>query len=522
MYGKAKYKIKAVSAVRLVPAVLFLIFIFSMMIFSYTGKAKAAVESTTATAADLEELTLSFEEKLQEEIYRRNDFINLNGLTTRVLGIHNLNLISKLENGHLASYAAEGDISDKAEKLIGLDVFLKERGIPFLYVQVPYKYAYYDAPYPPGYESTVHRSYDAMADMLNDAGVSLINMGDWFEEKGWSMDDAFFRTDHHWRPEAAFEAAGLTMEHLAKRGLVKYEPAMLDEENWKISVYEDSFLGSSGLRTGLYYAGADDFSVYEPEFATDYSYAALRTGGSWFYPKELLNREYLASEDYFNAPLYEVYMHGDYSLRRTTNTEAYNDKRLMICGDSFKTPLEYFLTTQFKEIYTVDTRNYDASLLEYVEEVKPDILLMCMSSFTNEKIFNFGVDEFRAAEKLRGGSSVLLGDVSIKAQADNSNNFVLLQAALEPGQPYTLSLDKAVSTDRERPHIEIELRELSENKSVCRRYFEADSNEPQRRFFNIPEDGSGTYAFFLYAGMAGQTENVSVELKNVRLEKGFS
>lgn len=219
-------------------------------------------------------------------------------------------------------------------------------------------------------------------------------------------------------------------------------------------------------------------------------------------------------------------MYGDYPIRRTINEDGWNDKRILIVGDSFKTPFEYFMTTQFKEVYTIDLRYYtDGTFAEYVEEIQPDLVIMCTASTANDTLYAFGVEEYldalAATSEEDTADAIELGDVSIEAQENNDSNFAVLYANLEPNQAYTLTLDSTAYAGGKDLYIQMTLQNLTTNEAVYNRYFDANSEETQKWFFTTPEDTDDVYAIYLYAGTKGYTHGVSVEVTGAKLQRGF-
>lgn len=268
MLRTLKAKINAKTILMLIPSAIFLVFIFYMLARNVTGEVKETIKDTEISFYGFSQLSGEFEDTLQENFYQKNDFINLNGLTTRVLGINTLNERYKLANGYLARTENEVDTSDYSASVIELDEFLSDRGIEFLYVLAPSKEAFYGTEFLPGYSSSAWKNIDSMISALDSAGVNTLDMDAWFEENGWSTEDVYFITDHHWMPQAGLAAARVTMELLSQQGLAEYDSTLLEDDSWTVTVLEDWFLGSHGKRVGTLYAGVDDISVYTPNFAT--------------------------------------------------------------------------------------------------------------------------------------------------------------------------------------------------------------------------------------------------------------
>ncbi len=516
---------KAVSVViGMIPAALFVVFLYYMMAHTFADIITGSASGLSSYAS--ESLSDSFESFLEDNFPGRTHYITLNGLTTKTLGIHTLNGTWLLSNGQLA-YAGDISYNEKySANIVELNEFLNDRGMEFIYVLAPDKRAFYDSAFAPGYQSNAKESFDTMIEVLDAAGVTTIDMNSWFAENGWTMDDVYYKTDHHWNTQAGMAAVRETMELLSNLGLSDYDPAVLDEENWTVTVYEDWYLGYHGKRTGSRYAGADDFLLYEPNFPTNYSYSYIKGGSTvWNYEDTILDLNYLNHIDYFNDNPYCVYMIGDYPNRITVNSEATNNQRVLLMGDSFKMPYEYFLTTQFQEVYTVDLRycTDGATLAQYVEEFQPDLVIMCSNTINSDDLlYTFGISGYLAAleETNPDSEPASLGDFMIQAGEGSNQVFSVVYTELEPGQTYTLTLEEPELSGNEGQYIQMTLQDISSNKSIVNRYFDANSDDTQKWIFSVPESAD-TYAIFLYAGTKGATSGNSAVIKNVQLYEGI-
>ncbi|MCD8179536.1 MAG: hypothetical protein LUE98_19920 [Tannerellaceae bacterium] len=509
------------------PAIVFFAFIFYMMICTFTGTVKNTVKNMELSFHGFINLSDEFEEVLQENFSFKNDFINMNGYVTRILGINSLNERQKLANGYLAEFESTVDTTSHLENLIQLNEFLAERGIDFLYLLVPTSASIYDAEFSPGYSSSSSENIDSMISALSKGKVNTIDMNAMYEENGWDTEEVFFKTDHHWKPEAALEAVRCTMENFSDREIASYNEEWLKDESWTITVLEEWFLGSHGKRTGSMYAGTDDISIYEPDFETNYSYSGLSQGSStWSYYDNILDLSYADKRDYFNSVPYHIYMYDDFPIRTTINTEAWNNQRVLLMGDSFKLPYEYFLTTQFQEVYTIDLRLYeDGTLAQYVEEISPDIVIMCTyeGHLSRIALYEFGIEEYETAllETSVSNSALNLGDIGLDAQENNDNNFEVVCSNLEPGQTYTLTIDATSMSGGVDSYTQMTLQDLSTNEAVYNRYFKSNCEDIQKWIFSIPENENDTYAVYLYAGTSGHTSGVEVTATQVQLYEGI-
>lgn len=368
-----------------------------------------------------------------------------------------------------------------------------------------------------------------MINALNEAGVNTIDMDAWYEENDWDMDDVYFKTDHHWLPSAALAAADVTMDFLSEKGLAEYEEEFMDADNYTITTLKDWFLGSRGKRVGTYYAGVDDIDIYFPNFETNYSYSGLHVFTSnWTYSDSPLDLSYVEEKDYFDSDPHCIYLYGEDPLQIITNTEAVNDKRVLVVGDSYRRSWQYFMTTEFQEVYSIDLRYYDdGTLAEYIEEIQPDIVIMCIcsNSITNEDFYNYGIEEYQSALEATSESDaanvISLGDFTIDAEENNNHNSVVVCANLEPNQIYTLTLDSTSYTGGDDLYVQLRLQNLTTNSAIYDRYLDANSEEEQSWIFTTPDNDECEYAIYLYAGTYLHTENASVEVTGIEIQKGI-
>lgn len=532
MLRKNIVKLKTVS--QWVPTGLFLFYIGTMLVLTYIGDGKATmikdmIAHTDHTVDGFRELAENFEGVLQENIYGRYSYINMNGQIAKMLRINNLNAIEKLENGYLTFGFEEIDVSDSANNLIALNDFLKKRNIDFLYALIPSKISMYDSKAAPGYIDDGWKNIDNMVEAVTFKDVNTIDMDVWYAENGYCMEDVFLKTDHHWKSEGAFAATHVILKYMEENFGIQYDNSMENYDAWNIDHYDQWYLGAAGKRVGTKYAGVDDFNlIYRADQEVDFSYLSR---GTWAYRNNVLNMSALNLSSYFDACAYDGYIGGDYALAIIKNRQALNDKKILVVGDSFRLPVETFLSGYFKELHHIDMRAYtDGTLVEYINEIKPDIVLACayINTVGSEIYSNFGIQEYEEAfdeTKEETPQLVMLytdqsGNICMEAQV-NSNQFMVLCVNLEPNQFYTITVDSTILKGGTDKYIQMTLFDLSTNTPVYNRYFDANSYEKQRWIFSTPDDVNAQYAIYCYDGTNGRTENVSTMVENVKLYKGI-
>lgn len=524
LFQKIKKKLKLKTIIAVMPTVLLLVFLYATMLNTFVKKpVRSAIGSVTVSFSGFSSLSKKFDSVLQNNLYGKNHYISLNGLMTRVLGINSLNERQKMTNGHLSVFASASNTTRLSDSVITLNEFLNDRDIDFLYLLVPREESFYAAGFSSGYSSTSWQDIDSMFGAMTEAGVNAIDMDAYFEQNGWAMEDVFFKTDHHWLPEAAFVAAHESLLFMEENFGIEYDDSMANYDMWKIDRYEKYFLGSHGKRVGTLYAGVDDFDVIYRK-GSDAILSYLPSGSTtWHYRDSLIDYSKLERVDYYNKDPYASYIGGDYPIVKIINKNALNDLKILVIGDSFRRPFESFLSSYFSCLYHIDLRHYsDGTLAEYVENIQPDIVIMCAGCpCYDNKLFSFGVEEYLSDLEVASEDRVIdLGDVSIDAK-ENNNNFAVLCAGLESDQVYTLTLDSITHEGGEDLYVQMTVQNLATNKAVCNRYFDVNSDEGQKWIFKTPEKDDGLYAIYLYAGTKGHTQGVSVEVTDIELRKGI-
>lgn len=381
-----------------------LFFIITIYLFGGTTLLKARSEIVDI----LRESTISYmpdqiEDAMTEDFKSRNNWINLNGLFQRAIGVTLIRDagdidVYRMKNGQLTYGYPDNDMNYAAAEVTGLDSFVKENGGEFIYVQLPCK-AYSDDLMPAGSHTYGYKDADELTQMLRDNGVDVLDIREEIDKAGMETSPLFFNTDHHWKPSTALWAAGVISEKLASKiDGYDYDRSLYDRDNYDTKVYEDWFLGSLGRRTGVFFGGVDDFEVILPKFDTDYYlYTESQTDGSvkereGSFPDALMSLGYLDEKDYFSETTYFTYMGTEYRLSRVTNRRAPNGKKILMLRDSFSCTLEPYLSMSAAEITAIDLRYYDTlQIKEYIKNNDFDAVMVVYnpSMFREEGAFDF-------------------------------------------------------------------------------------------------------------------------------------
>lgn len=504
------------------------LFLFGLLFYySVTNLDILTQKGQLAPAKNFVEYSTTFENKISEGFKDKYAYINLNGKMTNALGVNSLNNITKLDNGHLVFSFEPSNTTELSDKLSQVSDLLKQDNIEFLSVAVPHKACFYDTEFPAGYGENYAYLLDDLEKELNAKGVNHINANAFFEQKDMTMDDVYFKTDHHWRPSAAFSITEEIMRKLNEQNSdIIYSKDSFSEENWQTDIYKDWFLGSNGKRTGKDYTGVDDFEFIYPKFETDITVDRItktravpdKNRNTFYYTG------YLDQPDYFAENSYCTYLGGDFPLAYIRNSKAINNKKLVIIGDSYRLPVESFLSTQFSEIYRIDTRYFnDGTFLELVKAVKPDLVISLYTNLSiNSGVHNYGVDQWNQnfASKNTEVTISEPKDISLRT-AKNNNDYYVLKSNIISGA-YKLSANEVTLKKGKKQVnnlVQAAVIDLKSQTIIASRYFMPDYNEAQDWYFTVPKNKNANYAVVIYNGTFANTLNKKAELKEVSITK---
>ncbi len=320
------------------------------------------------------ELGNKFETDIASTFYKKFGFVNLNGAISGALRQPYMNGVVKLNNGYLlTAFTRSSDqvLEGYAETVIKINEYLKSRGTPLLYANTPYTSGKYDPELPEGIEDYGNDNCDRFLKMLDDAGVDIIDFRETMHKDGIDHYEMMYKTDHHWTTEAGFYAYGYLENYIKEKTGCRVDERISDIDNYTITKYEKWHLGSNGQRTGIYYAGIDDFDLILPDFET---LIQNGDGDQGSMQDLIINMEPLADKDYTSRYTYDHVL--DAALGRFTNLDCENDVRVLMITDSFGKAVDPYLIMAFKEFYFVSNRNVTGVTPGFIEKYDPDVVIM--------------------------------------------------------------------------------------------------------------------------------------------------
>ncbi len=332
---------------------------------------------------------LSFE-KDAPILQNKGTYINLNGFMAKILGQPMLNDCLKLTNGHLArihpTQTSNSEIEAVSQNISTLCSYQLNQGKHFLFVLTPSQISKYENYLPTGYVDSTNDTADRLLSYLDQFGVPYLDLRESLYADGLSHADAFYITDHHWTSETGFWAYGKILEKLAFLSAVDSVDAFyVDPENYNFTTYHNVFLGSSGKRTGIYFAGVDDFSLITPKFYTDIHVDIPSTGESFQGPYEYSTNMFypenaFSNINYFSFNPYDLYGRSDTPPAFRTNKGAPHEESFLLIGDSFGNVPFSLLSIYAQKTCELDMRIFDEDFSSLISGFNPDIVVLMVNT----------------------------------------------------------------------------------------------------------------------------------------------
>lgn len=365
-------------------AIVIMIMIFGIAIFYGKGAVRSAAHclQLRKEGNTLEMVFYDFSNSYKSELTNSRFWINMYGGIQKLLGkreIKNFSVIRDKEGGLYSSIGSYTDqmISDSFEDIKRIYEKTAELEGDFLFVQMPYK-SFAAAPELRTYKMDyTDDNFDRLYAKIEDGNIPAIDLRKL--QTKWE----YYKTDHHWTAESAFIASSYIIEGLNTRYHLRLDEKNLyrKRENYNTKVYKDALLGSGGIEVGEYYSGRDDVSIPVPKFETSLQWEHYIQGNktaetSGIFWEAFIDETILNESSYCNK--YNAFLNGGYYENRICNDLADNNRKLLLVTNSYGRPLVQYLSLYFKETRYLDPQpeRYNGNYLEYIEEYKPDVVVV--------------------------------------------------------------------------------------------------------------------------------------------------
>lgn len=414
---REKEPVKAYLLRKKIFAVLFLI-----VVFGYAGlnarygseewleEVEECLEDgiTLATAPEtLSHMVSELDESIIESMYGRMNFIETYSYIQVLLDKREFNNFGyiKDEDGylHYASFFREDtdDIEEYAKRLKRLQDCVEPNGTKVLFFVTPGKYVRGVTDFRTGMPvNDPNHIVDEMLFYLNRYGVETVDGRKYIPNDALSLQDAFFKTDHHWTIPAAFAATQVLVGQIEEKFGEDLDPEdyYLDPAQYEKVVYRKGMLGSMGRKTGANFSGLEDFEAFWPKFENHYDrYCMGVTDQTQHFrgttAEALMDTDVLLkSDDIYSDSQYSLYLNGLRPYERIVNEDNPDGCRIFAVRDSYFSPMMVFLAPmcgQIDAIWSLE-ESHMLDIESYVKENEFDYIIMEIYPYNiNGDAFNF-------------------------------------------------------------------------------------------------------------------------------------
>ena len=145
------------------------------------------------------------------------------------------------DDGYMTYVSNDIDVTDMVNHLEELNSYLEEREIDMLYVQAPSKIDPDNPGLPPGVNDCTNDNIDNLLKGLSVKDIDYLDLRQFIIDEYDNYEDAFYKTDHHWKTTAAFRGAQILIEYMNKKGYTSIDESKIATEKFEIETYEKYF-----------------------------------------------------------------------------------------------------------------------------------------------------------------------------------------------------------------------------------------------------------------------------------------
>ncbi len=284
------------------------------------------------------------------------------------------NNIIELSDGYFSGLVEKRDVTHSAQNTIELADFCNKNNIKFLYVSAPAKMCRYEDSDISGKLDFVNQNADEFFKILKSANVDYLDLRENLHNENMAHHAAFFKTDHHWRPETGLWAARHILELIRDKYKYDVEPSLLNPENFETVTYPKWFLGSQGKKMTLSRAEPEDFNLLYPKYPVSIRHedipSRIDVTGDF---NIMYGMNLFKERDYYASSTYNAYPGG--IMSSYYNNLANNKIKILLLKDSFGQVVIPFLLLGIAQLDVLDLREFTGSVQTYVQKNKPDLVI---------------------------------------------------------------------------------------------------------------------------------------------------
>ena len=389
-------------------AVVFLIVIFSFSIINFIYSYEPLKTLLTNTKREEAVTVAELEASINENLYGRMNFIETYGFIQVLLDKRESNNFTSIidEDGflHYSSFYREEDprIFEYALRLKRLQDCVAVNDTKVLFVVTPSKYCPDETVVRPGISvNDPNPVVDELLFYLNRLGVETLDLRESLPNENLSLEETFFKTDHHWTIPAAFYATGEVVNKIEESFGEDLDPQdyYTDISNYDIVTYKKGMLGSMGRKTGAVFSGLENFTAIWPRFegsfyreckAEEGQDLSVYEGG---FTEALMNTKLLTEKnDVYSDSQYSTYLNGLRIYEKIINNENPEGPSFFMIRDSYFSPVMAFMMPMCGRIDAIWSleETHELDIESYVKEEQFDYIIMEIYPYNIEnKAFNF-------------------------------------------------------------------------------------------------------------------------------------
>ncbi len=360
----------------LLPAAVFSVFIFIFTVMfiitpkaDYSSSEKRYLEDfpeTSLSSVTNGEFEKGFESYLADHFPLRNMWVGLNAYCNYCIGNNGCDGVYKCSDGWLINKPITTDnrIKTNTDTIIK---FSKSAGVPVTMMTAP-STGYIMADKLPAVHDEYIDDYvfGDIKKSLKKEGIGFVDIRQKFKN---STEQLYYKTDHHWTSEGAYEA----YEEVCRALGVK----AANRDFYDIKTYPD-FYGTTYSTSGFWLTKPDEIAVWHNKNHKPGDIKLTITEGNESKAYDTLFFDNHLKED----DKYPVFIDGNHALETITNKNV-RKGRLLVIKDSFAHTLAPFLADSFRKVTLVDVRYYKNSVTDLVRQGKYDRVLVM-----------YGIDNF--------------------------------------------------------------------------------------------------------------------------------
>lgn len=287
--------------------------------------------------------------------------------------------------------ADEEAVQSIAGKITDLDDFLKEKEIPFIYVQAPVKENKYDTEYVEKYgENENNLIADCLLEKLGNKGVDCLDLRASIHEQEMDFFELFFKGDTHWNVYGGLWAAKEISQYLEQNYGMIYEEEYMQPDNYEVMSWENWYMGCDGYTVTMANLGKENMDLLIPKFETSYTLEISTLNGI---PKAGSFEEVMIDYNVLRGSKYYVNAYGAFLYLKPALLQLENEmgwvpnrgKKILLLRESFASMVIPYLSMEYEYIDAITPEKFNGSIRTYIEESKPDVVIMLYTGHGTEE-----------------------------------------------------------------------------------------------------------------------------------------